>query len=240
MPPSTPAASKPALFDADHRRQTLLTMAAALAGGRNLGESIANVTSGLAGLNGALSTEQRKSRELGGPDNSFEIITDPKTGERTYQPVKPLQDYIKDKAMKPKDVADMNGRAMFSILQMPEADREAAYAGVLANPEHYGVDRASLPPTYDPTYAALTSGMGMTVSQAMIRKRAEESGALDAEYQRWKMANGAEQTKIAGKRAEAQIRQGDERVRIARERGAPKGRRVKAGHVPSDLTYLLN
>src|SRR3546814_16530032 len=52
---------------------------------------------------------------LGGPDDAFEIYTDPQTGERSYKPVKEFVEYNENKRTKQKDVADINGRIMYAI-----------------------------------------------------------------------------------------------------------------------------
>src|SRR3546814_15971126 len=88
---------------------------------------------------------------LGGPDDAFEIYTDPQTGERSYKPVKEFVEYNENKRTKQKDVADINGRVMYAISQLPEADRPAAYQDVLQNPHFYGVDPDAMPREYSQT-----------------------------------------------------------------------------------------
>jgi hypothetical protein len=200
----------------------------------------------LLGLQGSLQSEQRKTREFGGPDNSFEIITDPTTGERTYRPVEAFQGYLKDKATKPKDTADMNGRVMFALQQLPADQRATAYAGVLANPGRYGVDPETMPPEYDPNYVAMSAGIGMTVSQAIARRQAEEKAAADREARAKAQADREARTRIIGDRAAASTRQAEERLSLSRTRGGgrlpkvPPGnaRQVSVGN--SDLSYVLN
>jgi hypothetical protein len=243
LPSAPPNVARGGLWDPGNRHRTLLALGTGLLSGRNLSEGAALAGQNMLGLEGQLAATQRKTREFGGPDNSFEIITDPETGERTYRPVEEFQGYLREKATKPKDVADMNGRVMFAIQQLPEEQRATAYAGVLANPERYGVDAETMPPTYDPTYASVTSGMGMTVSQALTRQQAASNAKDMKDYRADVHADRQERTGIYRARAAATTAQGEQRLAISRSKGSGKapskgGRKVAPAN--DDLSYLLN
>lgn len=217
LPPAPPAPKKrPTAFDADNYQQTMLALAAGFFGSQNFGEGLGNAAQAIYGQNERL--RKRGTTELGGPDDSFEIYTDPQTGERTYTPVQSFVDYNEKKRVKPKDIADMNGRAMYAISQMekPE-DQAAAFAEIRANPQFYGVDLETLPSTWNPIYGSVVGNMGMTVSQAMTRNQAGTN-----EDNREKHRNAADddrtkRTDIIRDRAGTAASQGAQRLGIARE-----------------------
>src|SRR3546814_11493534 len=80
--------------------------------GLNFGDGLGAAARNLYGLQQDLRQEGRPV--LGGPDDAFEIYTDPQTGERSYKPVKEFVEYNENKRTKQKDVADINGRVMRS------------------------------------------------------------------------------------------------------------------------------
>src|SRR3546814_9311660 len=86
----------------------LLAIAAGMGQGLNFGDGLGAAARNLYGLQQDLRQEGRPV--LGGPDDAFEIYTDPQTGERSYKPVKEFVEYNENKRTKQKDVADINGR----------------------------------------------------------------------------------------------------------------------------------
>lgn len=203
---------KPSLFDDDHRRQTLLALGSGILGGRDLQSGLAGATQNLLGLNQQLRAERRPQREFGGPDDAFEIVTDPRTGARTVNEVPAFQSYLKAKRLKAKDVADINGRAMYAVEQLPAEQRSAAYQQMLANPERYGVDPETMPSSYDPTYGSMAASMGMTVAQGQTRAQAA-SNASDMRDNRANIQRDREtRTGIYRDRSEATTQQGAARV----------------------------
>jgi len=225
--PKPPPRRRLNLFDDEHRSSTLLAIGAGLLSGSSFGDGAGRAAQNLLTLRQRMEAEERPNREIGGPDNSFEIITDPRTGERTYQPVEPFQTYLKDKATKPKDVADMNGRAMFAVQKLPPEQRAAAYAGILANPGRYGVDPSTMPAQYDPEYAALTAGMGMTVSQALTRQQAGEAEEHREEHREFGRDDQRRRTDAYIDRQGALTSQGQQRIGQAQQRIGMS--RAKAG-----------
>lgn len=239
-----PPPHKSSLFDKEHRRQTLLTLGASLASGQTFGEGLSTALGNLAGLQGNLSAEQRKQHQLGGPDDSFEITTDPVTGERSYAPVPAFQSYLRDKArlLKPRDSADLNGRAMAAIEQLDEAKRPAAYAAMLQHPEYYGIAPENMPPSYDPQYAANTAHMGMTVAQAQARATASANAESLRAARETAAADRGVRTDAFVQRSRALTNQGQQRIGIsaakAKSSGA-RGGKAKTSPHNSDLSYLL-
>ncbi|WP_129340617.1 hypothetical protein [Sphingomonas desiccabilis] len=200
------------LWDHGNRHKTLLAIGAGLLSGGNFGEGMARAGQNVLGLEESLRTSSKAGREFGGPDDAFEIITDPVTGERSVQPVPAFQEYLEAKRVKQKDVADINGRAMFALQQLPEDQRPAAYEQMRQNPEHFGVDPTKMPEAYDPNYAAVTSGMGMTVSQALTRQQAKDNAAALQDYRQDVQADRTARTGIYRDRSIATTAQGAQRI----------------------------
>ncbi|WP_066803347.1 hypothetical protein [Sphingomonas asaccharolytica] len=212
LPAAPPSTKVPDLWDKAHRRDTLLAIGTGLLSGSSLWDGIGNAGKNLFGLDRELQAQRRKDVAFGGPDGAFEVITDPTTGEKTVREVPQFQDYLERKRTKAKDTADINGRAMYSLMQLPEDQRAQAYASIRANPTYYGVDPSTMPETYDPNYAAMTSGMGMTVSQALTRKRADESASALSDYRSQVQNDRERRTGIYADRSAATTRQGDARL----------------------------
>lgn len=247
LPPAPPMAGG-GLFDPENRRDTLLAIGAGFLSGHNFADGAGAVAQNLYGRSQQLRQEQRQTREFGGPDNAFEIVTDPRTGDRTVAEVPQFAEYLKDRRVKPKDVADINGRAMFALMRLPKEQRAAVYADMRAHPDRYGVDPDTMPETYDENYAAVTSGMGMTVSQAMTRDQASSNAADLRTYRGQVHEDRQERTGIYRARSEATTAQGAARLGIARQRegrvarggggGRKVGSRPKLNPKNLDLGYL--
>ncbi|MBB3693012.1 hypothetical protein [Sphingomonas sp. BK580] len=242
LPPAPPA--RAGLWEPGNRHKTLLAIGTGLLSGRSFGEGVAQAGANVMGLGDQLDARARKQREFGGPDDAFEIITDPATGERSVRQVPVFQDYLARKRVKVKDTADINGRAMYALGQLPEADRPAAYAAMRANPEQYGIDPDSMPEQYDPRYVALTGKMGMTVAQAQTREQAGANAQATAAYRADVQEDRKERTGIYRARSNAATAQGEARIGIAKARALPKAKpagrgKAKASSGNADLSYLL-
>lgn len=222
LPPAPPMKKKASAFDDDNYQQTMLALAAGFFGSQNFGDGLGNAATAIYNQNERL--RQQALPQLGGPDDAFEVYTDPQTGERTYKPVQQFVDYQQGKRVKPKDVADMNGRAMYAISQMGSPEEQAAaFAEIRANPELYGVDVDTLPTSWNPTYGNIVGNMGMTVSQAMTRKQAAENEDNREGHRNAADQDRAARTGIYRDRAQAATSQGAERISIAREALAKRG-----------------
>lgn len=237
-----PQPPRPGLWDPGNRHKTLLAIGTGLLSGRSFGEGVAQAGANVMGLGDQLDARTRKQREFGGPDDAFEITTDPETGQRTVTEVPAFQSYLARKRVKAKDTADINGRAMFALSKVPEADRPAAYAAMLANPDQYGIDPETMPAEYDPTYVSLTGRMGMTVAQAQTRDQARDNADATDAYRAKVQADRTERTGIYRTRSAAATAQGDARIGIARSKALPKPKpsgKAKIASGNADLSYLL-
>jgi hypothetical protein len=103
-----------------------------------------------------------------------------------------------------------------------------------------------MPAEYDPTYATMAAGMGMTVSQALTRKRADDNADATAGYRAQVQADRDRRTGIYETRSAAATAQGDRRLQqadrrigISQAKGGSKPKpKVSASN--NDLSYLLN
>jgi hypothetical protein len=250
--PTAPPSARAGLWDPGNRHKTLLAIGTGLLSGHSFADGVGAAGRNVFALDDQLQAASRKTREFGGPDNSFEIITDPATGHRTTRAVPEFQEYLEHKRVKAKDTADINGRAMFSLAQLPEKDRPGAYAAIRANPEQYGVDPTTMPDTYDPHYVAMAAGMGMTVSQGLTRQRADQNADNLQDYRKDLQADRETRTGIYRDRAaattaqgNARIAQGAQRISISQAKGSggggkgsnrPAGRKLNPAN--NDLSYL--
>jgi hypothetical protein len=127
---------------------------------------------------------QRQSVTTGGPDDAFQITVDPVTGQRTYEPIAPVQGYLKDKAAalhapKAPDANDnvlMRGKTMAAIMRVPEAQRPAAYKALMADSKALGYDMGGLPDEYSPSIAQAFSDQTVTPVERMADERARATG----------------------------------------------------------------
>ncbi|UXC90515.1 hypothetical protein EGM87_16000 [Sphingobium sp. RSMS] len=199
----------------------MLAIAAGFFGSNNFGDGLANAAKSIYNQNDMIRQEGRPT--LGGPDDAFEIYTDPQTGEHVFKPIQAAIDYQTQKRFDPADQADLLGRAMYSILQLPEADRPGAYSRWLSGPDTFGVDTRNLPHTWDPQFAAITSNMGMTVSQARTRDQAASNADQAEAARQAALGLRREMVGIAQRRADASISQGQQRIGIAQAALAKRG-----------------
>lgn len=232
LPPAPPPTKKPSIWDNDHRRDTLLAISAGILSGDNFAEGMGGVAKNLLAQRQALKAEGRPT--LGGPDDAFEIYTDPETGQHVFKPIQAAIDYQRSKTVKPAQRADMVGRVHYAISQLPEDQRAAAWADIQANPEAYNLTDEDVATEYDPQRSAILANTGMTVSQALTRSQASEN-ADEAEAARQAALNLRRQALgIAERRANASISQGQQRISIAQQalnkRGSGKG--GKGGKTP--------
>lgn len=228
--PATPPSARAGLWDPGNRHKTLLAIGTGLLSGHSFADGVGAAGRNVFALDDQLQASAKKTREFGGPDNSFEIVTDPATGQRSVRAIPEFQDYLDHKRTKAKDTADINGRAMFSLSQLPEKDRPGAYAAIRANPERYGVDPTTMPETYDPQYVAMASGMGMTVSQGLTRQRADQNADNLQDYRKDIQADRETRTGIYRDRAaattaqgNARLAQGAQRIAISKAKGSGGG-----------------
>lgn len=172
--PKAEASQGTGLWDPGNRHKTLLAIGSALLSGKDFFSGVGQAGQNIMGLSDSLKAAKKKQApEIGGPDNSFEIHTDPETGKRTYVPIAAFQDYKNGSKVKNKDVMDQEGRVNYGILQLDEKDRPAAYAEIMANPKRYNVDTTDWPATYDPRFSTIAATAGSSVSQNRTRETAD-------------------------------------------------------------------
>ncbi|WP_294390187.1 hypothetical protein [uncultured Sphingomonas sp.] len=218
LPTPPPILKRRGAFDDEHYQQTMMALAAAFFGSNGLGEGLSNAAKTIYSQNDGLRKAERP--QLGGPDDAFEVYTDPETGEHTYKPIQAAVDYLQDKRTKAKDVLDANGRVMFSINKLPPAQREAAFQEVRSNPDVYGVHAPSLPEHWSDTYGTIAGTSGMTVSQAMSHDQAATNEVNRDRHRDLADADRTVRTSITAGRASAATRQADERIALAVKSGA--------------------
>lgn len=257
LPQAPPALKAPSLFDKQHRQDTLLALGSGLLTGQNFTDGMSAAAQNVMGLKKQLKAETTKTHEFGGPDNSFEITTDPRTGIRTAKPVAEFQEYLENKRTKAKDTADINGRAMYALSQAPEAERANIYAHMIQNPQFYGIDPRTMPATFDPAYVRQSAGMGQTVAQATAAAGRDRAQADTRDYRGQVQADRQTRTEIYRDRAQAATHQGEQRIaqgaarvaqgaarvglsRAAAAKKGSGGSKTKVNPRNSDLSYLLS
>src|SRR3546814_11936440 len=116
----------------ENRRDTLLAIGAGMMRGGNLGESMANAADAILSSRKDLRSRTVKQTELGGPDDAFELVTDPETGERSYRQVPGFQEYLAAQAQannQPKhdNNVKQRGTVLGPIMAVPQEQRTATY-----------------------------------------------------------------------------------------------------------------
>ena len=225
LPPAPPPVKKPSIWDDQHRKDTLLAISAGILQGDNFAEGMGSVAKNLLAQRQALRSEGKPT--LGGPDDAFEITTDPVTGKHTFTPIQAALDYQRSKTVKPAQRADMVGRVHYAISQLPEEQRAAAWADVQANPEAYSLTDEDVATEYDPQRSAILANTGMTVSQALTRSQASENADAAEVARQEALRLRGQMVDIARRRTDASISQGQQRIGIAQQalnnRGSGKG-----------------
>lgn len=213
-------------FDDQQYRNTMLQMAAGFFGSQNFGDGMANAANAIAQGN------ERARREnlptIGGPDDAFEIYTDPETGERTYRPLEEVQDYVKAKyeRLKPKDTVDLNARYAMQLEGLPPERRAIIGQYMADNPDLFpGFNPALL--TAPDMGAGVVARNGQTVPQQVAAKQrtiAEGHRQADREVR-----NGQRdrQLGIQAGRAAAQTSQAATRIGLSRQAGARSERSLQ-------------
>lgn len=129
LPAPPPPKRKASAFDDDHYQQTMLAIAAGFFGSNNFGDGLANAAKSIYNQNDMIRQEGRPT--LGGPDDAFEIYTDPQTGEHVFKPIQAAIDYQRHKVQKPAQRADMVGRVHYAISQLLRSSRRRP--GLMSN-----------------------------------------------------------------------------------------------------------
>jgi hypothetical protein len=202
-----------------NRSKTLLDIGAAFLSSDDFFRGLGNASSALSGRHEQLNKASIPQITYGGPDDQFEISTDPTTGERTIREVPEFAQAVAAKrastrALSPKDQTDLRARAIYAIGQLPPEQRNAAYADLMNNPGRYGVDTTGLPPGWDETYGSVMGGIGQPVGAAQAN--ADRDRAFD---------HRVTQDRIRNTQTERRLGQGDQRLTISRNKGSGGAKR---------------
>ncbi|MDF0489235.1 hypothetical protein PX554_13925 [Sphingomonas sp. H39-1-10] len=219
---------RPGAFDKDHYQQTMLALAAGFFGSQNFGEGLGKAAEAI--YAGNADARQPLKSTFGGPDDSFRISTDPRTGQQTVEAVPAFQDYLRAKAeaaakakIKPvpaRDSLDAQGRLAAVVGALPPKDQAAAWSEGRAR--LLGMGYEGIPETYSPAYTRFGGTVPAMNGLALAGQRAGETARH----------NGVMEGLTA-----ARVHQTDQRIAISKAKGPgkPKG---KISAANSDLSYL--
>jgi len=194
------AGKKPTIWDKEHISETLANIGQAFLSNQNFGEGLGAAAGAIGNGMRGLRQERVKSVEYGGPDDMFEITTDPATGERSVREVPEFSKAVKEgrearTAVRGKDAVNFRSNALYGIAQMPPAEREAAYQTLLASGSLYGVDTAGLPPGWDDSLGAIAGGVGMSMKDWLKNQRDDK--AVSARISQGQQRNDAARQRLA-------------------------------------------
>ena len=214
-PPSV--TKKPTIWDKDHISETLLGIGQAFLSNQNFGEGLGAAAGVMSRGQQALRDDAKRTVTYGGPNNQFEISAD-KNGNRSVRLVpefaKAAQDERDAKARPSwKDMEDRKARLVYQVGKLPQGQRSAAYADIIANPQRYGISPDGMPTEWSDTYGTVAGNSGMTVMQD---RGADRSDLLAGE----KIKNDG-----------ARTQQGADRLDLARTKDARAA--LKASAPPS-------
>lgn len=226
LPKMPPSARSTDPWSKANVRRTLLDLSAAFGSSSNFGDGMGRAAQALGGRMDQLRAEATPQRRGGvGPDGTFEAVTDPVTGETTYNRIPEFQravdeerdaDWKRRNAPSQEDTLDLRARAIAAIRRLPADQQAIAYQRLLVSPESFGnVDTTAMPKEWDPMWGEMTEGLGLTTSQAAMIEHRER------EYDRKQRADRV--------RAE----QGGQRIEIARNRPPPRRPAPAAAKLPS-------
>lgn len=218
--PAAPPVKKTGAFDDDHYRQTMLAMAAGFFGSQNFGDGLGKAAEAI--YNGNADAHKANKPTIGGPDDAFEVYTDPKTGEHSYKPIKSAVDYLHEKQNKVtwKDRADLNGRYAMGLAALDPEKRAIAIQTMSEHPDQFpGFDPAMLGSLPEPALGVV-AGAGQTVAQAQAGERATQAETHRETYRRGQEADRTTRTGIMATKADASIADSHARVGLAQQAGA--------------------
>jgi hypothetical protein len=168
--PLPPKAASP--FDKANRAQTFAQIAQQFAAGKDFASGAAGAAGAIADRRSALLKGPQST--LGGPDNSFRIITDAQTGEQSYEAVPEFEQYnqrkregIANLRNTPgiDEAATARGSVMSTIAQLPPEQRAAAYSNFLASKDTLGYGQIGFPAAWDDATANVLGGASITPYQ---------------------------------------------------------------------------
>jgi hypothetical protein len=138
---------------------------------------------------------------------------------------------------------------MNTLMSLPPEQQGQALAHMRQHPEMYpGLDARFLPEIWDPTYGAVASGAGMTVSQARKRDQDALNGDRQEAHRQAVDEDRRRRTGIYEARSAAATAQGQARIGIASEAlglrkaggsGGHRGKTAPSQQSTSDLISFL-
>lgn len=189
-----------------------------------------NLLGGFADATAEYQAANQKLTTVGGPDDAFEITTDPNDPtKRTYKPIEAVQSYLRDKAeaaaaikLRPelKEVRDARGAVGSAIAKLPPEKQAAAYEMIRQDPASWGIPDGVLP-EYDADAIKTMGGMGFTAPQAAAADARQTTQVLQAD-------KFVEQKRATGVREGFQG-QANGRANAASARAASKSTRARSG-----------
>lgn len=236
--PKAPTKPKINPFDRAHIARYLADIGKGFAGATSFGDGLAKSFGSIADGLIDETTPKKPTVELGGPDNAFEIVTNP-DGTREYKPIAAYGDYLskREKAKNAPKLSDSQswiGDTAYAIEQLPEEKRAGAWQLVLQQGHEAGYDLTGVPDEYSPTFNQV----------AIARTIGARQGATNAATLDWRNRVDADRDAtraIAERRAGATIANGQATQRRAEEkhqramRSPPPSTRRSSN---SDLDYL--
>lgn len=198
------------MFDREHLSDTLFALGTGMMQGSNFGESLANAAGSLREARAGYLAEETPHTEIGGPDNSFEITTDPVTGERSYRQIPEFakraeEERRRQQAPNVRDRVTLRGQVMSSILRAPVEQRAALYQQFLQDSASLYGD-LGLPATWDDATAQVMADQAITPEARMTaeaRDRAQDYREMsgDRNYRFKESQAAARASRPAGRRA---------------------------------------
>lgn len=207
LPSPPPSVRKPTIWDKDHISQTLLGIGQAFLSNQDFGAGLGAAAGSMSDRMKTLQAENTKAVALGGPDNAFEVVTDTRTGQRTYRPVEAFQTYAADKYNREHRPSLAEGRkatsaAMSAVLALPPERQPAAAAALKAKLAGQGYDVGHLPDAenYSAMAATLARDMGVDTVVQENRDRNAKRDAATADYRDRSLGLRSESIGIAKQR----------------------------------------
>lgn len=241
LPKAPPVAKRLNPFDREHISATLAEISKGFTSSNSFLGGLSGAASNVADQTAAWRKAELGTTETGGPDSAFEIHTD-QYGNRTYTPIKAVQDYVtakderKDKAKnapKPGESSTALGDAAYAVSKLSPAAQPGAWRLALSQLHDQGYDVSTAPPEWSPTFASYATNRNVGAragaqAEATASYRQEQGRRADLRFA--DTHRSTEQRITASQHADAR---GD--AREARLRSAPPS---KKGN--SDLDYILN
>ncbi len=196
-------------FSKENRSDTLMAIGTGLLSHpESFAAGIGAAGENVGALRSKFQKDAKKSTALGGPDNAFQVTTDPETGEQTFKEVPAFKSYLDSKrrastAPGPKDTVAATASLATLVENYPPEQRDNAWKLGKAYLQQQGYS-INLPDEYNSGAGGVLAGMGLTpAAQASADRDAAEAARRQANEDR----NYALRLKAAGL-AERRFRRG--------------------------------